>query len=114
MTKAFLDVSVALGVNLVIVSPYLYMLLTGYPFLVTHSSQVLRSLPAHFLQVTLDQGAVFFLAATMSFGAGGSLLFPALRLEGFPLFVEELAEYKDRHRFDHAHEALLHLGLPRS
>ncbi len=61
-TKAFLDVLVALGVNLVIVSPYLYMLVAGYPFLVPHRHQVLPSLPAHFLQVTLDQGAVFFLA----------------------------------------------------
>jgi len=68
--KALANVATALGVNLVLVSPYLYMLLRGYPFTVRSSDYVLRSIGSHFLEVTLDQGSVFFLALW-----GGRLLY---------------------------------------
>jgi hypothetical protein len=60
--KAFADVATAVGLNLLIVSPYLVMLLIGYPFTGRAPESVLPSVASHFLEATLDQGIVFFLA----------------------------------------------------
>jgi hypothetical protein len=60
--KALADMATALAVNGVLVSPYLFMLLRGYPFMERFPAYALRSVGSHILEVTLDQGVIFFLA----------------------------------------------------
>lgn len=57
------DVAVVLGVNLLIVSPYLYMLVTGYPFLVPRSQATIPATSPHLLEATWRTGFWFPLAA---------------------------------------------------
>lgn len=58
-----LDVAAVLGINLLVVSPYLVMLLVGYPFLVRNPGYALPSGSPHLLEVTLATGALFWLGA---------------------------------------------------
>jgi hypothetical protein len=55
------DAAVVVGVNLIVVSPYLVMLLLGYPFY--HPSPVMTLEPgsAHLMEVTFRHGFVFWL-----------------------------------------------------
>jgi hypothetical protein len=64
--KDLLDVVTAVGVNLVLVSPYLAMLIVGYPFL--HGSDAFRLSPfsERLFEAPLRMGAFFLLSA---FGA---------------------------------------------
>jgi hypothetical protein len=73
------DVAVTIGVNVLIVSPYLVMLLVGYPFLVPSALQTIAVTSPHLLEVTAraapiaasrDLGGDLRLAAPGSAGAG--------------------------------------------
>ena len=55
------DVLTVIGVNLLVVSPYLVLLLVGYPFLVRSTNYALPSFSPHLLEPTLRTGAVFWL-----------------------------------------------------
>jgi hypothetical protein len=55
------DVAVVLGINLLVVSPYLAMLLVGYPFLVRSPAYALSAGATHVLEATLATGALFWL-----------------------------------------------------
>jgi hypothetical protein len=55
------DVAVVLGINLVVVSPYLYMLFVGYPFLDPSPRMTIHPTSAHLLETTLRHPAVFAL-----------------------------------------------------
>lgn len=55
-------VAVVLGVNLLVVSPYLYLLVKGYPFLVPGAHAVIPPWSPHLLEVTWRAGALFPLA----------------------------------------------------
>lgn len=57
------DVAVVLLVNVLIVSPYLYMLTVGYVFLVPRATAVVPSWSPHLLEVTFRAGWLFVLAA---------------------------------------------------
>ncbi len=57
------DVVVVLLVNVVIVSPYLYMLTIGYSFLVPRATAVVPPWSPHLLEVTFRAGWLFVLAA---------------------------------------------------
>ena len=54
-----LDVAVVFGVNLLIVSPYLVMLLVGYPFLTPLPRNQIASISPHLLEPTVRLGLVF-------------------------------------------------------
>ncbi|MET0554495.1 MAG: hypothetical protein ABW221_15735 [Vicinamibacteria bacterium] len=54
-----LDVAVVFGVNLLIVSPYLVMLLVGYPFLTPLPHNQIAATSAHLLEPTVRLGLVF-------------------------------------------------------
>jgi len=56
-----LDVAVVLGVNALIVSPYLVMLLVGYPFLVKSPVMTISSISPHLLETTARSGWLFAL-----------------------------------------------------
>ena len=56
-----LDVAVVLGTNLLIVSPYLFMLLVGYPFLTPSLAATIHPSSPHLLETTLRHGPVFLL-----------------------------------------------------
>jgi hypothetical protein len=59
-----LDAAVVLGINLVVVSPYLVMLFVGYPFLVRSATYALPAGPSHhLLEGTLATGALFWLGS---------------------------------------------------
>jgi hypothetical protein len=62
------DAAVVIGVNVLVVSPYLVMLLVGYPFLYASPRAMIPPFSAHLLEGTLKQGAIFWL------GAWGALL----------------------------------------
>lgn len=57
------DVMVVLGVNLLIVSPYLYMLFVGYPFMDPSPRMTIHVSSPHLLETMLRQPAVFALEA---------------------------------------------------
>lgn len=57
--RALVDVATVLGVNLLIVSPYLYMLFVGYPFLTPVAAQQLAQASPHLLEMTYRLGPVF-------------------------------------------------------
>jgi hypothetical protein len=56
-----LDVAVVIGVNALVVSPYLVMLFLGFPFLTPSPSQTIAVTSPHLLETTLRLGPVFFL-----------------------------------------------------
>jgi hypothetical protein len=62
------DAAVVIGVNVLVVSPYLAMLFIGYPFLYASPRAMIPPFSAHLLEGTLKQGAIFWL------GAWGALL----------------------------------------
>jgi hypothetical protein len=62
------DAAVVIGVNVLVVSPYLLMLFVGYPFLYASPRAMIPPFSAHLLEGTLKQGAIFWL------GAWGALL----------------------------------------
>lgn len=55
------NVLTVIGINVLVVSPYLVMLLVGYPFLVRSANYALPSFSPHLLEPTLRTGAVFWL-----------------------------------------------------
>src|SRR6202040_3026701 len=55
------DVAVVVGVNLLVVSPYLLMLLLGYPFTYPSPLMTLEPASAHLMEVTFRHGFVFWL-----------------------------------------------------
>jgi hypothetical protein len=57
------DVLTVIGINLLVVSPYLVMLFVGYPFLVGAPAYGLPAGSPHLLEVTLATGALFWLGA---------------------------------------------------
>jgi hypothetical protein len=57
-----LDAVVVIGVNVLIVSPYLYMLFTGYPFLYASPRAMIPPFSAHLFEATLKQGPLFFVS----------------------------------------------------
>jgi hypothetical protein len=90
--RAAIDVGTVLGVNLLLVSPYLYMLFAGYPFTVRHPSLALPSKTAHLLQLSFDQGVVLVLAlyggrVLYRRGDTASRLWLSLWLSGFLLWL---------------------------
>lgn len=56
-----LDAAVVIGVNVLIVSPYLAMIFVGYPFLYPSPRAMIPPFSAHLLEATLKQGPVFWL-----------------------------------------------------
>jgi hypothetical protein len=56
------DVAVVIGINLAIVSPYLLMLLVGYPFLHSSPGYAIYALSPHLLEGSLKQGLLLPLA----------------------------------------------------
>jgi hypothetical protein len=56
-----LDVAVVIGVNAVVVSPYLLLLFLGFPFLTPSPVQTIAVTSPHLLETTLRLGPVFFL-----------------------------------------------------
>ena len=55
------DVMTVIGVNLLVVSPYLVMLLVGYPFLVRSATYAQPLFSLHLLEPTLRSGPIFWL-----------------------------------------------------
>jgi hypothetical protein len=55
------ETSIVVGVSVVIVSPYLAMLLIGYPFLVPTARATIAASSAHLLETTLKTGWIFWL-----------------------------------------------------
>jgi len=55
------DVAVVVGVNLLVVSPYLVMLVTGYPFMVPSPVMTIEPASAHLMEATFRHGFVFWL-----------------------------------------------------
>jgi hypothetical protein len=60
--RDLLDVSVVLGINVLVVSPYLVMLLVGYPFLRPSPQMTIPVFSPHLLEPMLRSGFVFVLA----------------------------------------------------
>ena len=60
--RDLLDVSVVIGVNLLVVSPYLVMLLVGYPFLGSHPRLGIPSWSPHLAEPTLRHMTILLLA----------------------------------------------------
>lgn len=61
------DVAGVLGINVLVLSPYLFMLLVAYPFLVPSPAYALPASSTHVLEATLATGALFWLGL---WGAG--------------------------------------------
>jgi hypothetical protein len=55
------DVAVVVGVNLLVVSPYLAMLVMGYPFMEPSPLMTIEPASAHLMEVTFRHGFVFWL-----------------------------------------------------
>ncbi len=55
------DALIVIGINVLVVSPYLIMLLWGYPFLVRSGSYALPVFSLHLLEPTLRVGGIFWL-----------------------------------------------------
>jgi len=93
--RDILDVAVVLGINLLVVSPYLVMLLVGYPFLARHPAYALPPGSPHLLEPTLAAGALFWLSvwgAVVAYRRGDRLgrLWTAQLLGGFAVWVAYL------------------------
>ena len=93
--RDLLDVTAVLGINLLVVSPYLVMLLVGYPFLVRHPNYALPAGSPHLLEGTLAAGALFWLGgwgAVVAYRRGDRLgrLWTAQVLGGFAVWVAYL------------------------
>jgi hypothetical protein len=56
-----LDALSVIGVNAVVVSPYVAMILVGYPFLYASPRAMIPPFSAHLLEATVKQGAIFWL-----------------------------------------------------
>jgi hypothetical protein len=89
------DVAVVLGINLLVVSPYLIMLLVGYPFLARHPIFALPAGSPHLLEATLATGALFWLGvwgAVVAYRRGDRLgqLWTAQLLGAFVVWVAYL------------------------
>jgi hypothetical protein len=61
--RALTDVATVIGVNVLIVSPYLVMLLVGYPFLTPSAAQQIAPASPHLLEMTFRLGPLFPLGA---------------------------------------------------
>jgi hypothetical protein len=89
------DVLTVIGINVLVVSPYLVMLLVGYPFLVRSSSYALPAFSPHLLEPTLRTGAVFWLGLwgllVLSRGDRMSRLFLGQVLGGYLIWAGYLA-----------------------
>jgi len=57
--RAVIDVATVFGVNVLIVSPYLWMLLVGYPFLTPIAIHQIVPTSPHLLEVTFRLGPIF-------------------------------------------------------
>lgn len=89
------DVAAVIGINLLAVSPYILMLLVGYPFLVPIPGYALPAGTAHLLEPTLQTGALFWLGvwgAVVAFRRGDRLgrLWAAQLLGAFAVWVAYL------------------------
>lgn len=74
--RDLLDVAGTIGLNLVIVSPYLYMLFADYPFMKPNVRAVLPADVPHFMEATLKPGWLFVLGlwgAWRAYSRGGRL-----------------------------------------
>jgi hypothetical protein len=61
--RALVDVAAVIGVNVLIVSPYLVMLVVGYPFLTPIAIHQIVPTSPHLLEMTTRLGPVFLLGA---------------------------------------------------
>jgi hypothetical protein len=61
--RAAADVAVVVGVNLLVVSPYLAMLLVGYPAFDRSPAMTIEPASAHLMEATFRHGFVFWLGA---------------------------------------------------
>jgi len=89
------DVAAVIGINLLVVSPYIVMLLVGYPFLAPLSIYALPAGTPHLLEPTLQTGAVFWLGvwgAVVAFRRGDRVgrLWTAQLLGAFVVWVAYL------------------------
>ena len=89
------DVAAVIGINLVVVSPYIVMLLVGYPFLVRHPDYALPAGSPHLVEGTLAAGALFWLGvwgAVVAYRRGDRLgrLWSAQLLGAFAVWVAYL------------------------
>ena len=87
-----LDVAVEVGVNLAVVSPYLVMLLVGYPFIQASPLMTLEPASAHLMEATFRHGFVFWLGVwglgvLLRRGDRLSRLWAAQTLAAFGLWV---------------------------
>jgi hypothetical protein len=86
------DVAVVVGVNLLVVSPYLVMLVMGYPFMVPSPLMTIEPASAHLMEVTFRHGFVFWLGlwglvVLLRRGDRLSRLWAGQMLSGFGLWV---------------------------
>jgi hypothetical protein len=93
--RDLLDVVVVLGINLLVISPYLAMLLVGYPFLVRTPAYALPAGSTHVLEATLATGALFWLGvwgAVVAYRRGDRLgrLWTAQLLGAFAVWLAYL------------------------
>ncbi|PYQ04820.1 MAG: hypothetical protein DMF83_17220 [Acidobacteria bacterium] len=93
--RDLLDVTAVLAINLLVVSPYLVMLLVGYPFLVRHPNYALPAGSPHLLEGTLAAGGLFWLGgwgAVVAYRRGDRLgrLWTAQVLGGFAVWLAYL------------------------
>ena len=91
-----LDVAAVLGINLLVVSPYLVMLVIGYPFLVRAPGYAIPSASPHLLEATLASGALFWLGgwgAWVAYRRGDRLgrLWAGQLLGAFTVWISYLA-----------------------
>jgi hypothetical protein len=89
------DVAAVIGINLLVVSPYIVMLLVGYPFLVPTAGYALPAVSPHLLEPTLAVGAFFWLGvwgAVVAYRRGDRLgrLWAAQLLAAFAVWVAYL------------------------
>jgi len=87
-----IDVAVVVGVNVLVVSPYLVMLVMGYPFLDRSPVMTIELASAHLLEVTFRHGFVFWLGlwglvVLLRRGDRLSRLWAGQLLGGFGLWV---------------------------
>jgi hypothetical protein len=90
------DVAVVIGLNLLVVSPYLAMLLIGYPFLDRLPAMTLEPASAHLMEATFRHGFVFWLGlwglvVLLRRGDRLSRLWAGQMIGGFGLWVSYYA-----------------------